>query len=108
MITEEDAGLPVIYRLRLVVAGNCAWSRGAIVNLGLICDEHLQGRVDLNVIDIYQQPWLAEQYQVVAAPTLVKLFPLPIRRQTGDLSDAGRVLRGLEFIVPPIGSSRVA
>lgn len=85
------------YRLRLFVAGSTPRSQQSIENLRRICDELLAGRVDLEVFDIYQQPELAEQYQVIAAPTLVKLLPLPIRRIIGDLSDTDRVLRGLDL-----------
>ena len=60
-----------------------------------ICLEHLPERTQLEVIDIYQQPALAEQNQIVAAPTLLKLLPLPVRRIIGDLSETDRVLRGL-------------
>jgi circadian clock protein KaiB len=88
------------YSLRLVVAGRTQRSQRAIGNLRQICEEHLSGDVDLEVIDIYQQPELAEKYQVIAAPTLVKLFPLPIRRVVGDLSQRDRVLRGLEITMP--------
>ena len=67
-------------------------------------DEHLAGRFDLEVVDIYQQPELAEENQVVAAPTLLKLLPPPLRRIIGDLSDEGRVLRALELTpAPPQG-----
>jgi circadian clock protein KaiB len=82
----------------LVIAGSTRRSRLAIENLQRICNEHLRGVVDLEVIDIYQQPELAEKYQVVAAPTLVKLLPLPVRHIIGDLSEENRVLRGLEII----------
>ncbi len=85
------------YRLRLVVAGSTVRSRRAIENLRKICNEHLDKQVDLEVIDIFQQPELAEKYQVVAAPTLVKLLPAPIRRIIGDLSQESRVLRGLDI-----------
>ena len=60
-----------------------------------MCADHLSGRVDLEVVDIYQQPGLAELDQVVAAPTLVKLAPLPVRRIIGDLADELRVLHAL-------------
>jgi circadian clock protein KaiB len=94
------------YRLRLVVAGRTLRSRRAVENLRQICDEHLKGQVDLEVIDIYQQPELAEQYQVIAAPTLVKLLPPPIRRVIGDLSATDRVLHGLEItILPPVADN---
>lgn len=81
--------------LRLFVAGMTPRSRRAIENLRRICDGPLARRVDLETIDIYQQPHLAEVHQVVAAPTLLRLEPLPQRRLIGDLSDEARVLRGL-------------
>jgi circadian clock protein KaiB len=90
--------LPGMYRLRLFVAGSTARSQRAIENLRQICDERLEGRLDLEVIDIYQQPELAEKYQVIAAPTLVKLLPLPIRRIVGDLTEKEKVLRGLSLM----------
>lgn len=83
--------------LRLFIAGTTANSRHAIENLRRICDAHLAGQVDLEIIDIYQQPELAEQHQIVAAPTLVKVLPLPLRRIIGDLAHEQRVLRGLEL-----------
>ena len=84
-------------RLKLFVAGNSVLSRRAIANLRAICDEHLGGAVDLEVIDIYQQPELASSHQVVAAPTLLKVGPPPVRRVVGDLSQPGRVLRALDL-----------
>jgi len=90
------------YHLRLIVAGRTQRSRLAIENLRQICDEHLDWQVDLEVIDIYQQPELAGLYQVIAAPTLIKLLPLPIRRLIGDLSEKERVLRGLEVTITPL------
>jgi circadian clock protein KaiB len=87
------------YRLRLIVAGRTQRSQRAIENLRRICEEHLSDKIDLEVIDVYQQPELAEKYQVIAAPTLVKLLPLPIRRVIGDLSEKDRVLRGLEITI---------
>ncbi|MFC0386778.1 circadian clock KaiB family protein [Muricoccus vinaceus] len=85
------------YRLRLFVAGSSVRSRQAIENLRRICADHLDAQVDLEVVDIYQQPELAGRYQVIAAPTLVKLLPLPVRRIIGDLSETERVLRGLDL-----------
>ncbi|HEX9660468.1 MAG TPA: circadian clock KaiB family protein, partial [Rhodothermales bacterium] len=66
-------------------------------NLRKICEEHLQGRYDLEVIDIYQQPALAKGEQIIAAPTLIKKLPLPLRRVIGDLSNMERVLLGLDL-----------
>jgi len=82
------------------VAGTTLRSQCAIANLRHICDQHLSQGADLEVVDIYQQPQLAERYQVVAAPTLVKLAPLPVRRIVGDLSNLAQVLRGLDL--PPL------
>ena len=86
-----------LYRLRLFIAGMTPRSQLAIANVHHICDRRLAGRLDLEVVDIYQQPHLAEENQVVAAPTLLKLAPAPIRRIIGDLSDEARVLRGLDL-----------
>ncbi|MCW6511923.1 circadian clock KaiB family protein [Lichenifustis flavocetrariae] len=85
------------YLLRLFIAGSSPRSRRTIENLHRICGAYLAGRFDLEIVDIYQQPQLAEQNQVVAAPTLLKLQPLPARRIIGDLSEEARVLRGLDL-----------
>jgi circadian clock protein KaiB len=89
------------YRLRLVVAGRTLRSRRAIDNLKQICDSRLTGMVDLEVIDIYQLPEMAQEYQVVAAPTLLKLLPLPVRRIIGDLSNSEKILRSLDLLPVP-------
>ncbi|GEO99907.1 circadian clock KaiB family protein [Methylobacterium haplocladii] len=86
---------PACYRLRLFIAGSAPRSRRTIENLRRICAEHLAGRFDLEVVDIYQQPEIAKANRIVAAPTLLKLTPLPERQIIGDLSDEARVLRGL-------------
>ena len=85
------------YVLRLYVAGNTAASARAITNLKRICTEHLEGRYVLEVIDLYQQPKLAAGDQIVAAPTLVKRLPEPLRRVIGDMSDTAKVLVGLDL-----------
>ncbi len=85
------------YRLRLYVTGATRRSRLAIENIKSICEIHLMGRYDLEVIDIYQQPALAKGDQVVAAPTLIKRLPLPLRKLVGDLSNEERVLFGLDL-----------
>ncbi len=84
------------YVLRLYVAGMTARSARAISNIKQICEEHLKGRYDLQVIDIYQQPVLAQGEQIIAVPTLIKKLPPPLRRIIGDLSDRERVLIGLD------------
>jgi circadian clock protein KaiB len=83
--------------LRLYVTGMTARSARAINNIRAICEEHLRGRYDLEVVDVYQQPVLARGEQIVAAPTLVKQLPLPLRRIIGDMSDKDRVLLGLDL-----------
>lgn len=85
------------YVLRLYVAGMTPRSTRAIENLRTICEEHLHGRYDLEVIDVYQQPMLAKGEQIVAAPTLIKKLPLPLRRVIGDMSSTERVLLGLDL-----------
>jgi circadian clock protein KaiB len=98
-VNGADDGLePPTHRLRLFVAGSTIRSRQAIENLRRICAKELGGKVDLEVVDIYQQPELAAQHQIVAAPTLVKMLPLPVRRIIGDLSQTERVLRGLDLL----------
>jgi circadian clock protein KaiB len=85
------------YVLRLYVTGITPHSTRAIVNVRRICEEHLQGRYELEVVDIYQQPVLAKGEQIIAAPTLIKKLPLPLRRLIGDLSNTERVLLGLDL-----------
>ena len=86
------------YILRLYVAGLTTRSSRAVSNLKDICDKYLEGRYDLDVIDIYQQPGLTRGEQIVAAPTLIKKLPLPIRRIIGDMSNRDRVLVGLDLV----------
>lgn len=85
------------YVLRLFVSGMTPRSTRAVQNVRAICEAHLQGRYDLEVIDIYQQPTLARGEQIIAAPTLVKKSPAPLRYIIGDLSSTERVLRGLDL-----------
>jgi circadian clock protein KaiB len=85
------------YVLRLYVAGLTPRSQMAISNIKKICEEHLEGRYDLEVIDVYQKPVLAKGEQIIAAPTLIKKLPLPLRRFIGDLSDSERILLGLDL-----------
>jgi circadian clock protein KaiB len=85
------------YLLRLYITGMTPRSQDAITRTKSICEEHLQGRYELEVIDIYQQPMLAKGDQILAAPTLIKRLPLPLRRLVGDLSNKQRVLVGLDL-----------
>lgn len=87
------------YVLRMYIAGATPRSQQSIQNIRRICDEHLHGRYDLEVIDVYQQPTLAEGEQIVAAPTLIRHLPLPLRRFIGDMSDTDRILVGLDLRV---------
>jgi circadian clock protein KaiB len=93
---ESQAGVDR-YVLRLFVSGMTPRSTRAVQNVRAICEAHLQGRYDLEVIDIYQQPTLARGEQIIAAPTLVKKSPAPLRYIIGDLSSTERVLRGLDL-----------
>ncbi|MFL5264571.1 MAG: circadian clock KaiB family protein [Anaeromyxobacteraceae bacterium] len=92
----SDAAGPE-YVLRLYVTGSTPRSTQAILNLKAICEQHLQGRYELQVIDVYQQPGLAKDEQIVATPTLIKVLPAPLRRLIGDLSSEERVLLGLDL-----------
>jgi len=85
------------YVLRLYVSGNTPASNRAIMNLRKICEEHLKGRYEIEVIDIQQQPALAKGEQIIAVPTLIKKLPLPIRKMIGDLSKTERIVVGLDL-----------
>lgn len=85
------------YSLKLYVAGLSTKSREAIRAVTEICDEYLKGRYELEVIDIYQQPTLARGEQIIAAPTLIKKLPLPLRRLIGDMANKDKVLVGLDL-----------
>jgi len=94
------------YVLRLYVTGMTPRCTEAFVAIKAICEEHLQGRYDLEVIDIYQHPELAKDEQIIAVPTLVKKLPAPLRRLIGNLSAQERVLfvldlRRMENASPP-------
>lgn len=85
------------YVLTLFVTGSTPKSLRAIGNLRAICQEHLAGRFELQVVDLYQQPEQAKINKLVAAPTLIKFCPEPVRRVIGDMSDASEVLFGLDL-----------
>ena len=89
------------YILRLFITGITPRSERAIKNIQDLCTKHLQGRYELQVIDVYQQPSLAVSEQVFAVPTLIKVLPLPLRRLIGDMSDEDRVLVGLDIVPSP-------
>ena len=83
------------YVLRLYIVGTTAHSTRAIVNIRKLCQQYLHGRHDLVVVDISLQPALAKGQQIIAAPTLMKILPLPARRFIGDMSQTESILRGL-------------
>jgi circadian clock protein KaiB len=85
------------YVLRLYVTGTTPRSVRAISNIKKICEEHLQGRYSLEVVDLYQQPRLAKGEQIIAAPTLIKQLPMPLRTFIGDMSDTEKILVGLDL-----------
>jgi len=85
------------YVLRLYVAGINPRSSAAIKSITEICEEHLKGHYELEIIDIYQQPTLAKGEQIIAAPTLIKKLPEPLRRFIGNLADKERILVGLDL-----------
>ena len=83
--------------LRLYVAGATARSRQALMRARHLCEIELKGNCDLEVIDVYQRPILARDGQIVATPTLVREFPLPVRRLIGDLTNLTRLFVGLDL-----------
>ena len=85
------------YKLRLFVTGSTPRSTRAIANMRRICEENLNGRYNLEVVDVYENPEATRELQVIATPTLVKVLPEPLRRIIGDLSDKERVLAGLNL-----------
>ncbi|WDE09701.1 circadian clock protein KaiB [Thalassomonas haliotis] len=87
------------YQLRLYVTGETRHSLRAIDNLRALCDEHgLNDDYEVTVIDVLQQPQLAEDDKIIATPTLVKLLPPPLSKIIGDLSDTDKVLLGLDLV----------
>jgi circadian clock protein KaiB len=92
---------PKVWKLRLYVAGESPKSLRAVTNLKVLCEEHLRGRYQIEVIDLLDKPHMARGDQIVAIPTLVVKLPKIVRKIIGDLSDADRVLVGLAL--EPLG-----
>ena len=90
---SEDCG----YNLRLYVAGQTPKSVAALANLTRLCEKHLAGRYTIDVIDLMKDPALAQRDQIVAIPTLIRQLPEPLKRVIGDLSNADKVLVGLDI-----------
>lgn len=101
---SRKEGLLSEYILKLYVTGKTSKAEVAIANLKQICEEELGGKYELQIIDVLEQPQMAEDDKILATPTLIKRLPLPLRRVIGDLSDKHKVLLGLEVrpgISPP-------
>ena len=96
MSTPQDAATEK-WNLRLYTAGQSPKSLAALANLKRVCDEHLAGRYQIEVIDLLKNPRLAKDDEIVAIPTLVRKLPEPLRRIVGDLSDTERALVGLQL-----------
>jgi len=92
----NEATAPI---LTLYVTGQSARSKHAIANMRRICDEDLKGQYDFRVVDVLENPQLAEDDKILATPTLIKQLPLPLRRLIGDLSESDKVLIGLDLEV---------
>ena len=94
---KKKAAEPAVYDLRLYVAGQTPRSLQAFANLQRICEEHLAGRYRITVVDLLVNPQLAKGDQILAIPTLVRQLPHPVRKIIGDLSNAEKVLIGLDI-----------
>ena len=94
---EKPGDNDEVYLLRLYITGMTPRSVRAIENIRAVCEDHLKDRYELQVIDVYKQPGLATDEQIIASPTLVKRRPSPPRRMIGDLSNTDRVLTGLDL-----------
>lgn len=86
------------YILKLYISGNTPRAAKAIINIRTLCEIHLNGRYDLEVVDICQNPAIAEVEQIIATPTLIRKMPLPLRRFIGDMSQTERILLGLDIV----------
>ena len=98
---RPKAAEPARYRFQLYVTGTSPRSVQAVANIRALCEEHLSGRYDLEVIDMYQQPGQAALGGIIAAPTLIKSFPAPLMRMVGNLTDRGQLLVKLHLDEPP-------
>jgi circadian clock protein KaiB len=94
-----------VWQLRLYVAGQTPRSVAAFANLKRICEEHLAGRYDIEVVDLMKHPQLAAGDQILAIPTLVRKLPQPLRKIVGDLRDTDRALVGLQIRPAAIGDN---
>ncbi|TAK81371.1 MAG: circadian clock protein KaiB [Betaproteobacteria bacterium] len=97
MSTRKSEGQEEKWELRLYTAGQTPKSLAAVKNLRKVCEEHLAGRYEIEIVDLLKNPRLAKDHQIVAIPTLVRKLPVPIRKIIGDLSDTERALVGLQL-----------
>jgi len=95
------------FKLRLYITGRTSQSQRALANLRSICEVDLAGAYEVEVIDVLENPVLAEHEKILATPTLVKRLPVPVRKIIGDLSDREKVLLGLDLELSPKESSHV-
>jgi circadian clock protein KaiB len=93
-VTQADEK---VWLLRLYVADGSPRSLRAVANLKTLCEEHLAGRYEIEIVDLVEQPWLARSDDILAIPTLVRRLPAPLRKIIGDLSNTERVLTGLRI-----------
>ena len=94
---QQNRRKPQVWNLRLYVAGQTPKSIRAFANLKALCEEHLKGSYQIEVVDLLEHPQLARGDQIVAIPTLVRKLPPPVRKISGDLSNTSRVLVGLDL-----------
>ena len=97
MSTRKNGPHEEKWELRLYTAGQTPKSLAAVKNLRKVCEEHLAGRYEIEIVDLLKNPRLAKDHQIVAIPTLVRKLPVPIRKIIGDLSDTERTLVGLQL-----------
>jgi len=104
--SATSSGEEGMFRLRLYVAGQTPKSLAAFSNLRRICETHLAGRYEIEVIDLLERPQLARGDEIIAVPTLVRKLPEPMKKLIGDLSDTERVLVGLQLLPAATGELR--
>ena len=97
-IKKEKSKSKDMWVLRLYVAGQTPKAILAFTNLKRICEEQLNGKYSIEVVDLLKNPHLANEFQIVALPTLIRKLPVPVRKIIGDLSDTERVLIGLDLL----------
>lgn len=98
---KQSAGLPAAYKLRLYVSGATQVSMRAVVNARKVCEQYLKGDYQLEILNISDHVVQATEDQIIAAPTLIKLAPLPVRRFIGDMSNVDSLVHGLGFARSP-------